>query len=61
MTDYYAFGNTVRFGRYPGEIVSEHASHCEAVQEMFRLNEANGMDDRIEPPCEEYQDWGPTS
>ncbi len=54
--DYYAIANEVRLGRYPGELVSTHNSHWEAVQEMFRLNEANGMDDRTEEPCEEYPD-----
>lgn len=52
MTDYFAFSNEVRLGRYPGEVVSTHASHWEAVQEMFRLNEAAGMDDRVDDPRE---------
>lgn len=60
MTDYYAFSNEVRLGRYPGKVVSIHASHWDAVQEMFRLNEANGMDDRVDEPCEEYPDNGPS-
>jgi hypothetical protein len=56
MTDFYAVNKTVCLGRYPGIVVSEHASHGEAVQQMFRLNEAGGMDDREETPCEEYPD-----
>lgn len=61
MPDYYALSNEVRLGRYPGEVVSIHASHWEAVQAMFKLNEAAGMDEREEAPCEEYPDNGPTS
>ena len=56
MTDYYAVSNTVCLGRYPGKVVSTHATHWEAVQEMFRLNEANGMDEREDVPREEYPD-----
>jgi len=56
MTDYYAVSNTVCLGPYPGKAVSTHASHWEAVQEMFRLNEAAETDEREEAPCEEYPD-----
>ena len=35
--DYYAVENTVCVGKYPGEVVSTHASHWEAVAETIRL------------------------
>jgi hypothetical protein len=35
--DYYAVENTVRVGKYPGEVVSTHASHWDAVAETIRL------------------------
>lgn len=44
-TDYYAVSNDVRLGRYPGEVVSTHTSHWEAVQEMFRLNDTARMNE----------------
>ncbi|MGI4945242.1 MAG: hypothetical protein ACRYHQ_32550 [Janthinobacterium lividum] len=37
-TEFYAVSDQVRSGRYPGALVSQHASHWAAVEEMLRLN-----------------------
>jgi len=45
--DFYAVGNTVRDGAYPGRVVSEHESHWGAVAKLLRMNDGL-YDDR--PP-----------